>query len=107
MSFRGDLEALILGVLQNDALHGYEIAKRIKAAGSDLLSVGEGQLYPVLHAMEKDALVTASWIPQEGKPSRKVYALTDAGRGALAKKTKEWEGFARGVSLLLKGGVRA
>ncbi len=101
MAFKGDLDTLILGVLEGCELHGYEIARRIKQLSDTALAVGEGQLYPALHGLERDRLVTANWIPQDGKPPRKVYQLTDEGSAALAKKKLEWQHFAKGVGAIL------
>jgi transcriptional regulator len=101
MAFKGDLEALVLGVLEGTEMHGYEISKRIRQLSETALSVGEGQLYPALHRLERDGLVAANWIPQEGKPPRKVYRLTDEGTAALAEHRKEWERFATGVRSIL------
>lgn len=101
MAFKTDLEALVLGVLQEQPLHGYEIAKRIKLLSEKALSVGEGQLYPALHKLERDGMVEAEWIPQEGKPPRKVYRLTQKGDGALVEWRREWSKFAEGVSTIL------
>ncbi|CAN5555492.1 PadR family transcriptional regulator [soil metagenome] len=103
MAFRGDLEALILGVVQFESLHGYEIAKRIKSAGSSALDVGEGQLYPALHRLEKDAYISATWVPQEGKPDRKVYQITDEGKGQLQHKREAWEAFRSSVNSIFVG----
>ncbi len=91
----------MLGTLQQEALHGYEIAKRIKHAAPDAFSVGEGRLYPALHRLERDGFVTAIWIPREGKPARKVYSLTDTGKSELREKKRKWETFAQGVAQLL------
>jgi PadR family transcriptional regulator, regulatory protein PadR len=104
MAFKSDLDALILGVLQEGERHGYEIAKRIRELSETALAVGEGQLYPALHRLERDGLVAATWIPQEGKPPRKVYHLTDEGRGALATHRLEWERFANSVDRILTPG---
>jgi PadR family transcriptional regulator PadR len=101
MAFRGDLESLILGVLQEGDLHGYEIAKRIRTMSDSMLSYGEGQLYPALHALEAQGAIEARWVNQEGKPARRVYTLTDAGRGTLANKLAEWSRFAQGVTRML------
>lgn len=105
MAFRGDMDALVLGALDDGPAHGYEIARRIKLRSEEALAVGEGLLYPALHALERDGYVVAEWVPQEGKPNRKVYRLTDAGRGVLAKKRKEWQRFAAGVSAVLRPGA--
>ena len=102
MAFKGDLEALVLGVLQHGDLHGYEISKRIKQLSEKALSVGEGQLYPALHKLEEEGYVSASWIPQEGKPPRKVYAITEEGHKALARHQRAWAAFSVGVEALLK-----
>ncbi len=65
MAFKGDLEALVLGVLQGGSLHGYEMAKRIRQSSESALSVGEGQLYPALHRLEREGrrgdLGAAGW----------------------------------------------
>lgn len=101
MAFKGDLEALVLGVLQGTAMHGYEISRRIRQLSEAALSVGEGQLYPTLHKLERDGLVAAEWVPQEGKPARKVYHLTEAGATSLAKHQKNWQQFSGGVGRIL------
>lgn len=101
MAFKGDLEALVLGVLQDGDLHGYEISKRIKQTGSQALQVWEGQLYPALHKLEKEGFVSATWVPQEGKPPRKVYALTDDGKKELSVQRKRWREFSLDVEVLL------
>ena len=101
MAFRSDLDALILGVLQSGRLHGYEITKRINLQGETVLRVKEGQLYPILHRLENEGLIVAEWVPQEGKPARKVYGLTDKGQGELVKKRAAWEEFAKSINTLL------
>jgi transcriptional regulator len=101
VAFKSDLEALVLGVLQTGDLHGYEIAKRIQQISERALQVGEGQLYPALHKLEKQGLVCATWVPQEGKPPRKVYSLTDAGLDELSRQRRSWEAFANAVNAVL------
>jgi PadR family transcriptional regulator, regulatory protein PadR len=104
MAFRSDLEAMILGVLHQAPLHGYEIGKRIRQASKDALKFTEGQLYPTLHKLEHESKVTAEWVPQEGKPPRKIYAITEVGQKELERQKKGWHDFAKGVSAVL--GVR-
>lgn len=101
MSFKTDLEAVVLGSLQDQGLHGYEISKRISAKSEGLLKIGEGQLYPTLHKLEQEGMVSSEWLPQEGKPARKIYSLTDAGLAELAEKRKGWEKFARGIGAII------
>jgi len=98
MAFRGDIESLILATLADGPKHGYDIAKEILLRSSKLLKYGEGQLYPALHKLEDMGLVRAEWVQQEGKPNRKIYELTDEGRGRLEVAKSEWEEFAAGVA---------
>jgi PadR family transcriptional regulator PadR len=101
MAFRGDLDALILGVLNTSQMHGYEISKRINEGAEQAIRVKEAQLYPILHRLENDGKIEAEWLPQEGKPARKVYRLTEAGRQALAAKREDWQKFVLSVSALM------
>ena len=101
MAFKKDLSTLVLGVLQDDGLHGYEIAKRIREVSEKSLQVAEGRLYPILHKLELDGVIAAEWIPQEGRPARKVYSLTEAGHLELAKQQSEWKAFASSVDAIL------
>lgn len=103
MAFRSDLEALILAALGESAKHGYGIVKWIKVRSEGALKAGEAQLYPVLHRLEEDGCLASEWIPQEGKPARKVYSLTEKGTKVLAKQVGEWRAFRAGVDRLILG----
>jgi DNA-binding PadR family transcriptional regulator len=101
MRYKGELDGVVLGVLQTGSAHGYEIAKRIKAIGDGELGVAEAKLYPCLHRLEGEGLIEAEWVPQQGKPARKVYSLTAKGTGMLQEKRMAWQRFASAVSLVL------
>jgi len=101
MAFRTDIDALILAVLHNNKLHGYEITKQINAHGEKSFQVKEGQLYPILHRLENEGKIAADWIPQEGKPARKVYHLTDSGLRELDRQRATWRAFADSVDKAL------
>ena len=53
--------------------------------------------------MEKDGLLTSYWEVVEEGPSRKYYAITDNGRDALARKSRDWGNFARALLQVLEG----
>jgi PadR family transcriptional regulator, regulatory protein PadR len=101
MAFRGGLDALVLGVLQNEPMHGYEITKRINAAGETAFRLNEGQLYPILHQLENEGRILAEWIQQEGKPARKVYRLTDSGHLELSAQLAAWDRFKESVNRIM------
>ncbi len=105
MGFKTDLEALVLGVLQDSPAHGYEIARRVKKLSASALELGENRLYPALKTLEEDGFVEAEWEPQEGRPPRKVYRLTADGRRELESKRSSWVKFSEAVNLILVPGL--
>ncbi len=102
MAFRSDLDAIILGALADGPLHGYAIVKKLSEFSDGLLKLGEGQLYPALHRLERASMVTARWDQQEGKPSRRVYVLTDTGRDELVRRRTAWQHFVKSINNVLK-----
>lgn len=102
MAFRSDLPALVLGVLRHGPLHGYDIARRIQVDSEETFTLRDGQLYPILHRLEADGHIEAEWVPQEGRPSRKVYRLTESGHGLLAGKRADFARFVDSVRALLE-----
>lgn len=102
MAFRGDLEGLVLGALEEAPLHGYAIARLLDERSGGVLHYSEGQLYPALHALEKEGLIAADWVPQLGRPARKVYKMLDPGHAALKKKRNDWKLFVKAVQRVLE-----
>lgn len=98
---RGTLATLVLSVLRGGPLYGYEIAKEIRERTDSVLHLKEGSLYPALHAMERDGLLSAEWQTIERGPSRKYYRLTAKGKAALVKRRAQWREFSSAVDSVL------
>lgn len=75
-------ELLVLAALRSGPRHGYQIALDVEAASDGVFDLQHGTLYPLLHRLERDGLVTGRWTEQSGR-RRKEYALTAAGRRHL------------------------
>jgi PadR family transcriptional regulator len=101
VAYKLEVEALILGALQDGPLHGYRISQSIKSKGEGLLKLGDNQIYPILHRLELEGLVRAEWQTQEGKPARKVYALTQEGGSRLETHRREWDRYVATFSALI------
>ena len=93
---KGTTELLVLSVLQEERLHGYEILQRIQQSSFGL-ALSEGALYPTLHRLEARGALVGTWEPGDGGPRRRYYALTDGGRGLLSEARREWERFVADV----------
>lgn len=72
---------LCLAILNMGDATGYEIRKlSTEAEYSYFVDVSFGSIYPALNKLEQDKMVTCRLEAQQGKPARKVYSITDAGR---------------------------
>jgi DNA-binding PadR family transcriptional regulator len=100
---RGSTTVLVLSLLSEGPMYGYQISKELAARSGGVFDFKEGTLYPALHRMEKDGLMTSYWEVVEEGPSRKYYAITEQGRDALADKSQDWGQFARALLRVLEG----
>ncbi|MFT4298196.1 MAG: PadR family transcriptional regulator [Aeromicrobium sp.] len=78
------LEHAILVSLAERSASGYDLARRFDASIGNFWKASHQQIYKVLARMEADELVTSEAVAQEGRPDKKVYAITAAGRSELA-----------------------
>ena len=93
-------ELLILKLLSRKEMYGYEIVKEIQLATGEILSFGEGSIYPILHALEKNGFLTGER-KEVGGRSRLYYTLTKSGLAKLTDMSKAWEKTTKGVGLAL------
>jgi PadR family transcriptional regulator PadR len=101
---RGHLENLVLAALRKGEAHGFEILKRLESAGSGVLRLKEGSLYPALYRLEAAGLVTAAWEDGETArrgPRRRTYRLTERGGKRLQQSREEWDVFVRVIGGIL------
>lgn len=76
---------LILGLLTERPMTGYDIKKQVTVSLSVITNASYGTLYPTLHKLLEEGAVDVDEIPQKGRPSKKVYRITQAGRAELAR----------------------
>ena len=78
-----DVKTVCLGMLTDGAASGYDLKKQFESSFGHFFAAGYGSIYPALSALAEQGLVSCEEIPQDGKPDRKVYAITDEGRTFL------------------------
>jgi PadR family transcriptional regulator PadR len=99
-------ELLVLRLLRNREMYGYEIVQAIRGETADVVSLGEGVIYPVLHALERNGAIVSQRRPVNGR-SRIYYALSPQGSSRLAELTDLWARITGAVEQVLAGGGRA
>ena len=81
---KGSAELLILAALEDDPLHGYDIAREITRKSGGLLSFHVASLYPLLYKLEDRKWIQGRWVEKPGQRRRRYYKLTAEGRRTLA-----------------------
>ena len=98
---KGTLKTIVLKLLaDNKKMYGYEITQKVKELTFDKIQITEGALYPTLHALEAEGLVTteAEYI---GKRVRKYYKLSPSGKTKTKEKVSELADFMNTMTFLL------
>jgi transcriptional regulator len=93
---------MILRTLTPGPLHGYAIARRIKAASKEGLEIEEGSLYPALNRMLVKGWLAAEWGISENNRKARFYRLTAGGRKQLETEADEFERLVKAIQLVMK-----
>jgi PadR family transcriptional regulator AphA len=86
-----DVKDLCLGALTYGDATGYDLKKFFESTFSHCFLAGFGSIYPALAELTEEKLVVARTVPGQAGPSKKLYHLTDAGRGAFMTRLESTE----------------
>ncbi|MDZ5254139.1 PadR family transcriptional regulator [Clostridium sp. LIBA-8841] len=101
---KGHVESIVLSLLQEKDLYGYEISKLIRENSKEVFKVKDGTLYVVLKRLEKAGLVISYWGDcKSGGGRRRYFKITEEGIKYLKEKKVEWE-FLKSVMNVFLGG---
>jgi PadR family transcriptional regulator PadR len=96
-------ELLILRLLQQHEMYGYQLVQAIRERTDAVIAVGEGVVYPVLHGLERAGALTSRRRTVNGR-SRIYYRATPAGGRRLAELSQLWAALAAAIGNVLAGG---
>jgi len=96
-------ELLILRLLQQEEMYGYEIVQAIRNRTDSVIAVGEGVVYPVLHGLERDGALKSRRKTVNSR-SRIYYSVTPFGAHRLADLSEAWTNLAVAIQKMLAGG---
>ncbi|WP_104170591.1 PadR family transcriptional regulator [Cryobacterium sp. M23] len=96
---KGVLDVAVLAVIQEEDGYGYDIVRRLRAAG--LKEVGDASVYGTLRRLYTAGALSTYVVPSDGGPHRKYYGINTEGRTMLAEQRASWTRFANTMSLLL------
>lgn len=101
----GSMSLLVMKLLEGGDLYGYQMIEELRRRSDGTFRLRAGTLYPLLHSLEENGLVTAYERTAGNGKNRRYYHLTKQGSKALAEKETTWETYAKAVSRVLKGGA--
>jgi PadR family transcriptional regulator len=99
---QGTLDMLVLRALQLEPMHGWGITERIEQWSEEVLSVGQGTLYPALYRLERQGLISSAWDVTANNRRARYYKLTAAGRKHVVRELESWRRLSRAIDLVLR-----
>ena len=97
---KGHLDGLVLAIVSREPLHGYAVIESLKARSGGELALREGTVYPALHRLEADGLLSSRWSVVGGR-RRRVYSITKRGTKELGVSRERWRVFASTIEAVL------
>ena len=88
MSSVKDKRLLLLGILSEHSLHGYQLNDLLKSP-TNAIRIGKANAYQLLAKLEHDRLVVGREERVEKRPPRTVYTITETGRAEFLRLLQE------------------
>lgn len=102
---KGSSNSLLLCLLEQQPMYGYQIVKELEARSQGYFKFKEGTLYPALHRLEKSGLITGKWQVLPNGRRRRYYYITAKGLTKLDMDKIQWQDFLKAVKLILQPGA--
>src|ERR1700691_2186876 len=99
---QGTLDLMVLQTLETmNALHGYEIARRIEQLSQDQVLLNQGTIYASLVRLQQRGWIVATWGVSDNNRKAKFYSITKAGKRQVRTERSNWERLAAVVGRVL------
>jgi PadR family transcriptional regulator PadR len=99
---QGTLDMLILRTLLLTPAHGHTIAHAIEHGSAEVLQVEHGSLYPALHRLVRQGLLSAKEGLSENNRKAKYYSLTAKGRKRLIAESSKWDRLSQAIGRIMR-----
>ena len=100
---KGYIDLIILSMIYQEDLYGYELAKQVKEQTDDQFELKEGTLYLAFKRLEKSGLIQSYWGDENSGGRRKYYRLLPEGRQHIKQKKTEWQLIKKMIDMFLEG----
>ncbi len=95
---------LVLAILEDGPRHGYSIAREVERRSGERVRFNDGNLYPVLHALEEEGCITSEWKDVGRDRPKRIYTITEKGLVEFARHVAAWHDFTSAINDVLTDG---
>jgi DNA-binding PadR family transcriptional regulator len=99
---KGSFDSLILCLLDQQPMYGYQIIKELESKSEGYFRFKEGTLYPALHRLEQTGLIEGEWQMLANGRQRRYYNITEKGLHGLETKRSQWLDFLAAMNLIIR-----
>jgi len=97
----GNTTMIVLKLLDTKDMYGYQIIEEISRRSQEIFKLKTGTLYPILHTLEKDGMVTSYKENAGNQRVRKYYKLTEKGKKLLFERKAEWKIYVKAIDRIM------
>jgi PadR family transcriptional regulator PadR len=102
---KGIAPVVVLEILSRGQMYGYELSEAIKKRSKNVLTLGQGTLYPLLYNLEAKKLVKGSWQNSDSGRQRRYYSITSKGKMELSKQKEQLAQLQKGLRYVFGGAL--
>ncbi len=102
---KGIAPVVVLEILSRGQMYGYELSETVKKRSKNVLTLGQGTLYPLLYNLEAKKLVKGSWQNSDSGRQRRYYSITSKGKMELSKQKEQLAQLQKGLRYVFGGAL--
>jgi PadR family transcriptional regulator PadR len=99
---KGSTDSLLLYLINNQSMYGYQIIKEIEKKSNGYFQFKEGTLYPALHRLERKGLIRGKWQKLPNGQERRYYQIQEKGQKVLNERLEVWNDFSKAVNMVMQ-----
>lgn len=101
----GNTTMLIMKLIEDKDMYGYQMIDELSRKSDSTFNLKAGTLYPILHNLEREGIVSSYDDNADSERVRKYYHLSNKGKKLLKEKQSEWTAYSKAVNKVLHGGA--
>ena len=97
---KGIAPVVVLEILSRGKMYGYELSEAVRERSGDVLTLGQGTLYPLLYNLEAKKLIRGTWEEADSGRERRYYSITSKGKAELSKQKEQLSSLQKGLKFV-------